>query len=268
MDYDTSDERRPLFWLGGHPVHAALAIVLCYCVTMVATTAFMALRVTLPFDWLAFDSGAVWRGQAWRVLTYGLVNPPSLWFVIDMAMLFWFGRELERFFGRRVFLQFYASLYLLTPLVFLLIGRWWPMTLTGQTGSFALFIAFATLQPDAPIFFNLLAKWVAAALVGIYTLMHLAARDVAGLVSLWSTVGFAFLFVRYQQGVLTLPSFRRTARPAGTASAPPPRAAAKAAELDALLDKIARAGLHSLTPGERVRLEQLSQEANRRRGQR
>ena len=37
------------------------------------------------------------------------------------------------------------------------------------------------------------------------------------------------------------------------------------AELDALLDKIARAGLHSLTPGERVRLEQLSQEANRRR---
>lgn len=266
QDY-SSEDRQPLWWWRGYPIHAALAIVLFYCVTMLATTVLMALRVTWPLGWLDFSSEAVWRGQVWRIATYGLDNPPSLWFVVDMFMLAWFGRELERFFGRAVFLKFYAGLYLLTPLVFTLLGIWWPMALSGETGAFALFIAFATLYPDAPMLFNLLAKWVAAALVGIFTLMHLANRDVAGLVSLWSMVAFAFCFVRYEQGALTLPRFRlRT--PEASAPAVRPTAPPKAAELDQLLDKIARSGLHSLTPGERVRLEQLSHEANRRRGSR
>lgn len=268
MQNFSSEEREPLFHLGEYPIHTALAIVLFYVATMLATTVCMALRVTAPFDWLPFDSTAVWQGQVWRVVSYGFVNPPSLWFVIDMFMLAWFGRELERFFGRRIFLRFYAGIYLLTPALFTLLGLWWPMSLTGQAGSFALFIAFATLYPNVAFFFNLLAKWVAWILVAIFTLIHLASRNVTGLLSLWCTVGFAFCFVRYEQGALTLPSFRRrTSRPASSGPrASEPRVTAKAAELDTLLDKIARSGLHSLTPGERVRLEQLSQEANRRRG--
>jgi membrane associated rhomboid family serine protease len=263
----SSNEREPLFHLGDYPIHTALAIVLFYVATMVVTTVCMALRVTALFDWLPFESAAVWQGQVWRLFTYGLVNRPSLWFVIDMFMLAWFGRELERFFGRRIFLQFYAGLYLLMPLLFTVLGLWWPTSLTGQTGAFALFIAFTTLYPNVAFFFNLLAKWVAWILVAIFTLIHLSSRNVTGLLSLWCTVGFAFCYVRYEQGALTLPSFRRATRSVSRGeSAPAPRAAAKAAELDTLLDKIARSGLHSLTPGERVRLEQLSQEANRRRG--
>lgn len=259
----SSPERPPLFWLGGHPVHAALAIVLFYCATMLVTTVCMALRVSVPFEWLPFAGEAVWRGEVWRVVSYGLVNPPSLWFVVDMFMLAWFGRELERYFGRRVFLAFYAGIYLLTPLVFTVLGLWWPLSLTGQTGAFAMFVAFATIYPNAVMFFNLLAKWVAAALVGIYALIHLANRDVASFVSLASTVAFAFGFVRHQQGALTLPSIRRSSAETVRAVRP---TAPKPAELDQLLDKIARSGLHSLTPGERVRLEHLSHEANRRRG--
>jgi hypothetical protein len=264
MQSYSSEDRQPLFWWREHPIHTALAIVLFYCATMLVTTACMFLRVDhVLFEWLSFDSAAVWRGQVWRFATYGLVNPPSLWFVIDMFMLAWFGRDLERFFGRGVFVKFYVCLYLLTPLVFTVLGLWRPMYLVGQTGAFAMFIAFATLYPNVAMFFNLLAKWVVAILVAIYTLMHLASRDVASLVSLWSTVAFAFCFVRYEQGGLTLPRFTRAAKAAAPERvvAPP-----KAAELDQLLDKIARSGLHSLTPGERVRLEQLSHEANRRRG--
>lgn len=264
MQDSSSDDRQPLFWWRGHPIHAAFAIVAFYCLTLVVAAVLMALRVTWPLGWLDFRSEVVWHGQVWRIATYGLVNPPrDIWFLVDMLMLAWFGRELERAFGRAVFLKLYAGLYLLTPLVFTLLGLWWPMALSGETGAFALFIAFATLYPDAPMLFNLITKWVAAALVGIYTLIHLANRDVASLVSLWATVAFAFGFVRYQQGALALPSFRTT-----TKSTPGPRAtvAPKAQELDQLLDKIARSGLHSLTPGERVRLEQLSHEANRRRG--
>ena len=45
-------------------------------------------------------------------------------------------------------------------------------------------------------------------LVALYALIHLSNRDTISLVSLLATTGFAFAFVRYQQGHFTLPSFR------------------------------------------------------------
>ncbi len=50
-------------------------------------------------------------------------------------------------------------------------GRRWR---AGETGAFALFIAFATLYPNVALFFNLLAKWIAWILVGNYTLAAMA----------------------------------------------------------------------------------------------
>lgn len=255
-DYPTSDEHQPLFWLSGRPIYTAMFIVLVYVATMLVTTILMGLNVTAPLRWVLFSSDAVLRGEVWRVFSYGLWNPPSLFFVIDMFMLAVFGRELEKFFGRRVFLALFASLYVLTPLLFTAIGTWFPMVLVGEAGSFALFIAFATLYPEAEMLFGLLAKWVAAILVGIYTLIDISNRDTAGLISLWATTGFAFAFVRYQQGRITLPrfKFRRAAAPARKA-APAKPAQPAIDDLDAVLDKIARSGLASLTAAERARLE-------------
>lgn len=253
-------------WLGGHAVYAAHFIVLVYVVSMLLTTACLALKVAAPFVWLPFSSEAVLRGEVWRIVTYSLVNPPSLWFVIDMFMIAWFGRELEKFFGRRIFFRLYLCLYLLSPLLFTLIGVWWPMQLSGETGSFALFIAFATLYPGVAFFFNILAKWLAFILVGIYTLMALASRDLPGLISLWVTVGFAHGFVRYEQGRFTLPSFTGWSRrprlrvlpdlPPGKTLREQKAPSKSMAEMDALLDKIARSGMASLTPKERAKLEQ------------
>ena len=44
-------------------------------------------------------------GRFWQLVTYAFVHPPSglLWFAIEMYMLFAFGREVERFIGRRAF---------------------------------------------------------------------------------------------------------------------------------------------------------------------
>jgi hypothetical protein len=261
-----SNDQQPLMWLGGHALHAAHLIVLVYVVSMFITTACMAFGFTAPFTWLPYTSEAVLRGEIWRPLTYGLVNPPSLGFVIDMFMIGWFGRELEKYFGRRVFLRFYLCLYLLTPLLFTLIGLWRPMQLSGESGGFALFIAFATLYPGVAFFFNILAKWIAFVLVGIYTLIALANRDIPGLISLLATAGFAHGFVRYSQGRIALPSFRlRPNRPklrvlpglaSKPVSRPPATGASKSmAEMDALLDKIAQSGFGSLTAQEREQLE-------------
>lgn len=270
------DQHQPLTWVQGRPLYATHIIVAVLVATMLATTVLMATGAGDFLSALTFESVAVLSGEAWRVLTYGLVNPPSLGFVIDMVLLVWFGRETERFLGRRPFLRLYVFLYLIPPLLLTAFGLWRPQMLVGQTGALAVFVAFATIHPGATMLFNLLAGWVALALVGIYTLVALAARDWPGLIALWSTTGYAFAYIRHAQGRLsfsfpripspfgrapdlrerpaTLPSIRPSPnRPPATAAKPAVRD--EMAEVDALLDKISRSGLQSLTPRELERLE-------------
>ncbi len=265
--YGSPEEQRPLTWVGGYAIYAAHAIVGLFVASMIVTALLMAAKAHGALALLAFDSGSVLRGEVWRVATYGLVNPPSLWFAIDMLMIVWFGRELEKFFRRRNFLTLFGCLYFLSPLLLSVVGLVRPTTLTGQTGGFALFVAFATLYPNVALLFNLLAKWVAIILVGLYSLMALAAGNHVQLLTLWATTGFAFAFVRWQQGRLTLPSFKfGTSKPQlralpdletkrATPAKPSPRATDPMAEIDALLDKIARSGISSLTAKERAKLE-------------
>ncbi len=269
--YDTHDEHQPLLWFRGQPIYAAYFVIIVFVASLLATIianisglGHLALAGT-------FDSAAVLRGEVWRVFTYGLINQPSLWFVIDMLMIAWFGRELEKFFGRRKFLALYLGLYLLKPLLHTVLGFWIHTRFSGQIGGFALFVAFATLYPNAVLLFNLLAKWVAIVLVAIYALMALNSAPFE-LIGLFASTGFAFAFVRYQQGLLTLPSFRlrrggprlrvlpdpepSSPRRAERSHPAAPRGNQTTAEMDALLDKIARSGMASLTAEERARLDE------------
>lgn len=276
--YGSSEENQPVAWLRGYPLYAAHFIVAIYVATMLVTTLLYATGGQPFLNQLAFNSPEVLRGQVWRVATYGFVNPPSIWFVIDMFMIVWFGRELEKFFGRRVFLRLYAGMYFLSPLLLTAMGFFRPTFLSGQTGGFALFVAFATVYPSVPLLFNVLAKWMALILVGIFSLIALAARDWVSLITLWGTSAFAFVFVRIEQGAITLPKirFRRrqpnlrvlpdpkpekpTSRPART----DPVKSSSMAEIDALLDKIAHSGIGSLTAKERAKLDSARQELMRK----
>jgi hypothetical protein len=275
--YDTSDDdHQPMVWLRGYPFYAAHFLVLVFVVSMLATTLLLAFNGLSVLELLSFSSERVLKGQVWRIFTYGLVNPPSvLPFVIDMFMIAWFGREVEKFFGRRKFLFLYGCIYFLSPLLLALIGVWKPMQLAGESGAFALFIAFATLYPDVVMLFNILAKWVAVILVGISSLAALAYHDWAALISLWVTVGFAFAFVRYEQGRITLPGirlprinlFQKKPKLRVLPDLKPQKSSgAKISneipigEIDMLLDKIAESGMSSLTPKERARLDAAREE--------
>lgn len=289
-----SEEHQPITWLRGHPIYATHLIVLVYVVSMIVTSLLMGFNAPGVGSWLAFDTVAVFHGQLWRYLTYGLWNPPSIMpFAIDLLFLFMFGREVEKFFGRITFLRLYVGLYFLPPLLFTVLGIWWPMhfdpeaakrnvwspmPLVGETGAFAVFVAFATIYPGAVMMFNVLAKWAALILAGIYTLMALAYHDLTGLLSLWTTVLFAFAFVRYHQGHFNLPqlNFRRrrpqlrvlpdleAQRDSGF-KAPQENAMA---EVDALLDKIAQSGIASLTTKERAKLDRAREDLKNRRTRR
>ena len=275
MMFEQHEDYRPVTWLRGYPLYVTHVIVIGYVITMVIATLLGPLGIADLTAWLGFSSELVHRGQLWRVFTYGLVNPPSIWFVVDMFIIAWFGRELERFFGRKVFIRFYGTLYLLTPVVFTILGFFRPMGLVGETGGFALFIAFATLYPGAAMLFNILAKWLAIIAVSIYTLIFFYGRDFVGLTAMWITVGFAFCFVRYEQGRLELPKVRLPSlrkrpklrvvpRPAARAEIDVDEEDATTSEVDALLDKIAKSGLASLSSAERAKLEKAREDLMKR----
>ena len=272
--YGSSEEHGPVMRFQGYAIYAAHFVVVVYVLSMIASTvmvAFANLGAFRVFNWLEFDSERVLHGEVWRMLTYGLVNPlPPGWggvsFAFDMLWIVWFGREVEKMFGRRKFLVLFAGVYLISPFVLTALGFIWPNTMAGERGAFAVFIAFATIYPNVALFFfGILAKWAALILLGIYTLAALAYHDWTGMIALWASTGFAHGFVRYEQGVLALPKIRfprrrpklrvladpDSSKSTGTQSAKED----SMAEVDALLDKIARSGISSLTPKERAKLE-------------
>lgn len=275
-----SDEHSPLMWLNGRPIYAAYFIVLVYVVSMLVTVLLNALGVGFHNEWLPYSSVQVLHGQVWRIFTYGLINVPDLQFrwVFDLLMIGFFGREVERAWGRRTFLGFYATIYLLTPLLLTALGSWLPSGLAGETGALAIFVAFATIYPNALMMFNVLAKWAAVIIVSIYTLVYINDHVWAGLLALWATCGFAYAFVRHHQGHFSLPKFRLPRskpklRVLPDLPAKKPSAAradadpGSAAEVDALLDKIAKSGYASLTAKERAKLESRSQSLKKNSGQ-
>ncbi len=213
---------------------------------------------------LIFQSPEVLHGQIWRMVTYGLVNGPSIWFVLELAMIVWFGREIEKFFGRKTFGLLFGALYLVPPVLHTVVGIWHPTALAGESSAFGLFVAFVTLYPNAAMLFNLLAKWVAWVLLGIYTLQDLAVHAWLGMASLWAVAGCAYLFILYQQGRIALPAISRAPRPQPARPASVRPASTALAEADALLDKVARSGMSSLTPKELAKLDAARDELKKR----
>lgn len=277
-NWGSSEEHEPVTWIRGYPVYATHFIVLVYVVLMIVV-AVLGRSADAIYAALGFNSVQVFSGQVWRIASYGLFNPPSLFFAVDMVMLVWFGRELEKTFGRRKFFGFYGGIYLVPSLVLTLIGLLKPTSTLGEPGTLAVFVGFATLYPGAMMLFNIMAKWVAIILVGLYGLIHLSDRNWIGLTLLASTCGYAFLFVRVEQGVLVLPDFRFWKRKPKLRVLPDlpkkqivtSKAAAEdatMAEVDALLDKIARSGISSLTSKERAKLEAAREDLMKRSAER
>src|SRR5256712_4953095 len=195
----TSDDYRPVAWMGRYPVDVTTILVGLHVAAMIAGCLLIAFGGSGFFGWLQFDSRDVLVGHAWhQLLTYAFVHAPStlLWFAIEMYMLFVFGREVERFLGRNAYIALY-SILLLGPSV--LLTLWGLQQRTGIAGSsylhLGIFIAFATIYPRVELMFRILAKWAAVVFVGAFTLQLLAYHVWWELTVLWLSIGAAFLFV-------------------------------------------------------------------------
>lgn len=242
-------------------VHVFCAVVACIF------TAISSLSGTL--NYFIFDSARIWNGlQVWRLGTYAFVHSPStlLWFAIEMYLLFVFGREVERFTGRRAYIALYAGLLIAPTIVLTTWGLWQQSALSGSSAlHFGIFVAFATIYPRVELFLRIMVKWIALILAGVYTLQLLAYHAWTDLAVVWTSIGAAFLFIELRGAGPELvwwndlkarfgpkPKFHVVPKPG-------PRRVAESndvyASIDPILDKISKFGIGSLTANERRQLD-------------
>src|SRR5438067_7952516 len=180
----TSDDYQPVTWVGRHPVHVTTLLVAVHIFLMVMVCFLSALGATGFLGALIFDSAQVLSlGRVWQIATYAFVHLPYsggalLWFAVEMYLLFAFGRELERFFGRRAFILFYLLLLGVPTLVLTVLGFWARFGLAGSAAlHFGIFVGFATIYPNVEMFLRIQMKWVALIFIAIGTLAALANHD-------------------------------------------------------------------------------------------
>jgi membrane associated rhomboid family serine protease len=269
----TSDDYQPVTWVGRHPVHVTTLLVAMHTFLMVLACLLYAFNAAGILVWLIFDNAQVlYLGHVWRIATYALVHLPSspgalLWFAVEMYMLFAFGRELERYFGRRAFIVFYVLLMIVPTLLLTLAGFWMRLGLAGSaTIHFGIFLAFAAIYPDVEMFFvRIQMKWVALILVAIGFLAALANHDWASMLVLIATILTAVGFVRMRgaggdlEWWTTLksrfqpkPKFHVVTRDVPRRSSDPESVHES---IDPVLEKISKHGINSLTASERRALD-------------
>ena len=265
----TSDDYRPVAWMGRYPLDVTTMLVAVHVAFAVVTCLFIAFGAGGALEYLTFDSARVlYLGQVWRLATYAFVHAPSalLWFAVEMYMLFVFGREVERFLGRRAYIILYALLLLAPTLVLTAWGLGERSALAGSPAlHFGIFVAFATIYPRVELLLRITAKWFALILAAIYTLQLVAYHAWSDLAVVWTSIGAAFLFVELRGAgpeLVWLKRVKDLTRPKPklrivqkSMTRPPPERDDVYASIDPILDKISKSGIGSLTANERRQLD-------------
>jgi membrane associated rhomboid family serine protease len=266
----TSDDYRPVAWMGRYPVDVTTMLVGLHVVCAVLACILIAIPgLGGTLNYFVFDSARIWSGlQVWRLGSYAFVHYPSslLWFAIEMYMLFVFGREVERFIGRRAYIGLYLIL-LVTPAALLTVwGLWQRSALAGSPAlHFGVFVAFATIYPRAELFLRIMTKWVVLILAAVYTLQLLAYHAWSDLMVVWTSIGAAFLFIEMHGAGPQLPwwdALKTRFAPRPKFRVVPKLHSSRSAEtddvytsIDPILDKISKFGIGSLTASERRQLD-------------
>jgi membrane associated rhomboid family serine protease len=264
----TSDDYRPVAWMGRYPVDVTTMLLGLHIVCAILAALAFAVGHSGLVNYFVFDSALIWSaGQVWRVFTYAFVHYPSalLWFAVEMYMLFVFGREVERFIGRRAYVGLYLILLLTPPTLLTIWGFWQHSGLSGSLAiHFGIFVAFATIYPRIELFLRIMAKWVALILAAVYTFQLLAYHAWSDLVVVWTSIGVAFLFIElngagpeltwwnaFKARFAPRPKYRVVPKMRPHAPVEPDDAYAS---IDPILDKISKCGIGSLTASERRQL--------------
>lgn len=269
----TSDDYKPVTWVGRHPVDVTTLLVGAHVLLLVLTCFLVALGGGALLSLAMFDSAQVLvYGRVWQIVSYAFVHAPYpvtalFWFAVEMYMLYAFGREVERFVGRRAFLTLYALLIWVPTVFLLLAGLWGRFGAAGSaTLHFGVFIAFACIYPNVEMsFIRIPMKWIAIILVAIGTLAAFANHDWASIIMLWTTVATVIVFAQLRgigPELAWWSNFKSRLQPKPKFHVVPRSTPRRVVEpenvhesIDPVLDKISKHGINSLTASERRALD-------------
>ena len=196
-----SGDYAPWFSLRGLPVHSVEILMGTFLISMIATTIAIALGHGSFESVVNYDAQAIFKhGELWRVFTYAFWNQPNIPFLLELTVYFFFGRELERFFGRKSFIHLYIILFLTAPFIGVLCTSFQNVRFAGIPCGTGLFVAFATMAPAVSLFLGISAKWLAITFVGIRLLSATASHDWAQMAIEGGIATTAVMTTRYLQG--------------------------------------------------------------------
>jgi membrane associated rhomboid family serine protease len=262
---------------GGHQTTSAVKILLIanlavYVLQMLTRGGH---RTGIVDEWATFiPQDAIFGGQVWRFATYMFLHDDFLHIGLNMFILWMFGSQLEAFWGRRMFLIYYFVCGVGAAVIygaFKLFGMESMIPMLGASGAvFGLLLAYGLTFPDNIILVFMILPMKAKYAVLIFGLIELLSMGGRGNVAHLAHLGgmaAGFIFLR-----LTAPqlarggglgrawrNFRtrsrmRVVRPEdkprggnGRDETPP---SPEQKRVDAILDKISREGLQSLTEEE------------------
>ncbi len=244
-------------------------LLLGACVGVFALQVIMPDSMNLGFVRLfGLSVDGIKQGWWWQVMTYGLLHGNLLHIVLNMLGLYFLGPELERHMGFPAFLLMFGCCVVLGGLGWLAMMYPTEGVCVGASGGiFGLIGAFAGFFPRRQItlliFFVLpvtMPAWLMGALFGLIQLAYLFDPGPSGIAYAAHLAGgiagyvFARLSMRPRAAVYRGEAPRRSMFAADSPSAE---------EVDRILDKISRDGIHTLTPRER---DQLQRAGKRSRG--
>lgn len=195
----------------------------------------------------------------WQLLTYGFLHAGTLHLFFNMLALFIFGRELEVKYGTRRFVRLYLLAVVFSGAVY---GAWCLSSgetrpLIGASGGvMALMLVYAILWPRRQFLLFLVLPvqaWFLAALWVLLNIGHALNESGTGVVHVaGAAFGFAWLKLGPVLGRQSATLRNRSARRARAADQ------RERKQMDGILDKVHKHGLHSLSRREKRFLTRMS----------
>lgn len=221
--------------------------------------------------------------DAWQLLTAGFIHSYDMWHIlVNMLVLYFFGREVEAIYGRMEFLRIYLALIVLSSLAWVISQNLWDRNAGGMMGASGAVMGIMVLYilhfPRRSIYIwgiFPVPAWVLGILyVGSDFLGFMGPPRGDGPRVAYEThlAGAVFAALYYYSHInlgqlLPGKGFRGwKPRPKLRVHDPRTDGSERFEErVDAILDKVSREGIDSLSPSERQMLEDASRRYQRRR---
>jgi membrane associated rhomboid family serine protease len=236
----------------------------------------IAMRAYL-YQWLALSVRGLKSGFVWQPFTYLFLHSGLLHIILNGLVLYFIGPTTERSVGTRQFVILFLLSGVLGGLGWALITRSSYATCIGASGAvFGVLGAFAALYPNAPLTVLLLfvipvtlPAWLWALILAGSELIAMLRPETGGIAYAahlaGGLAGYVYTSVVFCNSEPFRSWYRRwLTRKTRSANMLYCQANPDSAEVDRLLEKVARQGLQSLSPAERETLERAAEERRKR----